>query len=131
LQGKLLTIVLSFAAVVGLSLAAPTGSAFAAASASDIGPLFASCGTTVPDLDTGHENVVDPARTAANQRSGSSTSCAILGVLQTSDNADYYCWTSSNDGFTWTYLRNIRTGVRGWVRDDLLKDGGSFVWCGI
>ncbi|MFC7615459.1 hypothetical protein ACFQV2_20125 [Actinokineospora soli] len=41
-----------------------------------------------------------------------------------------------NDGYTWTYLRNLRTGVRGWVRDDLLDlnaDGqtrGSLSYCG-
>jgi hypothetical protein len=50
-------------------------------------------------------------------------------VLQTSDNADYYCFTSASDGYTWTYLRNIRTGVKG-VQDNLLKDYGSFVCCG-
>jgi hypothetical protein len=106
---------------------APTGSEFAGAAA----PMHASCGTTRPHLDTAKENVVDPARDgAANQRSGSSTSCAVLGVLQPTDNADCHCYTWQDDGVhSWTYLRNIRTGVRGRVRNVLLGDNGSYVSC--
>jgi hypothetical protein len=44
----------------------------------------------------------------------------IVGVLQPTDDALYYCYTWANDGFSWTYLRNQRTGVRGWSRDNLL-----------
>lgn len=61
---------------------------------------------------------------AANQRSGSSTGCAINGVLQPTDDALYHCWTRAGN-YTWTYLKNMRTGVHGWVRDDLLRDNGS------
>lgn len=93
-----------------------------------IAPLHASCGTSAPDLDGGAWNAT--ASTAANQRSGSSTSCNILGVAQTSDRLDYHCYTSGNDGYTWTYLRNDRTNVAGWVRDDLLEDYGSVEHCG-
>ncbi|HEU4408630.1 MAG TPA: hypothetical protein VFS43_25435 [Polyangiaceae bacterium] len=89
----------------------------------------AACGKTGPNLDT--KIVADAASpNSANQRSGSSTGCAAVGVLQPTDDADYYCYTAGNDGFTWTYLSNRRTGVRGWVRDDLLRDNGSFKWCG-
>ena len=66
---------------------------------------------------------------AANQRSGSSTGCAAVGVLQPTDDALYFCFTSASDG-TWTYNQNLRTGVRGWTRDDLLRGDGSFTPCG-
>jgi hypothetical protein len=32
--------------------------------------------------------------------------------------------------YTWTYLLNVRTQKRGWVRDDLLKYRGSSQPCG-
>jgi hypothetical protein len=51
-------------------------------------------------------------------------------VLQPTDDARYFCWTEGNDGFTWTYLQNLRTNVRGWVRDNLLDNFGSTEWCG-
>ncbi|MEV5439509.1 SH3 domain-containing protein [Streptomyces sp. NPDC052682] len=87
----------------------------------------ASCGTTAPDRDSSSWN-----RTAdgANERSGSSTSCTIKGVAYNTHRLDYHCYTWGNDGHSWTYLRNDSTGVTGWVRDDLLSDGGSLVHCG-
>jgi len=42
--------------------------------------------------------------------------------------ADYYCYVRGEGG-TWTYLRNLTTGKRGWVQDDLLTGGGSSVLC--
>lgn len=65
-------------------------------------------------------------RQLTQQRSGS---CRTDGVLQTSDRADHHCYTVGNDGYSWTFLRNVRTNVAGWVRD-LLDDGGSLVYCG-
>jgi len=92
-------------------------------------PQHAGCGIVPRDRDaTVTRDAASP--NAARQRSGSSTSCTTLGVLQPSDDANYYCFTVGNDRFTWTYLRNLRTGVRGWTRDDLLRDRGSFVYCG-
>lgn len=89
----------------------------------------ADCGIVPRDRDsTVRRDAAYP--NAARQRSGPSTRCPILGVLQPRDDADYYCFTSGDDGFTWTYLRNLRTRVRGWTRDDLLRDHGSFVYCG-
>lgn len=69
---------------------------------------------------------------AANQRSGSSTGCVAVGVLQPTDDALYFCFTcaDANCTATWTYNQNIRTGVRGWTRDDLLRGDGSFTFCG-
>jgi hypothetical protein len=88
---------------------------------------FAACGQTGPNWTNKiTTNAAYP--NAANQRSGSSTSCVALGVLQPTDDALYYCYTGASDG-TWTYLKNLRTGVRGWVRDDLLRDNGSYDPC--
>jgi hypothetical protein len=121
-------------AMTGIALAA-SASAAPKTDPGFAGPFHAACGTAGPNI----ENRVEadaPASGAANQRSGSSTGCGIPGVLQPTDDALYFCYTMGNDGYTWTYLRNQRTGVRGWVRDDLLdlnEDGrnrGSIWWCG-
>jgi hypothetical protein len=94
----------------------------------------ANCGTAGPFLDgTVIADAASP--NAANQRNGSSTGCPADGVLQPSDDAQYFCFTFENPPpFTWTYLQNLRTGVRGWVRDDLLREvggvRGSAVFCG-
>jgi predicted small lipoprotein YifL len=104
------------------------------ADAASISPSVAACGKTGPNL--GNEHVNDASSPgAAQQRSGSSTSCVARGALQPTDDAVYFCFTGASDG-TWTYLQNLRTGVRGWTRDDLLKPpagttaGGSSVFCG-
>jgi uncharacterized protein YraI len=57
--------------------------------------------------------------------------CTAWDVLRQGDGAFYYCWTSGSDGRTWTFLRNARTGITGWVLDRQLRDQlGSFVPCG-
>ncbi|MEU4448599.1 SH3 domain-containing protein [Actinosynnema sp. NPDC050801] len=114
------------AAALATMFALPAGAA-SAKPGNEVGAAHASCGTTAPDKDS--SPWLATARTAAKQRSGSSTSCAALGTVQTSDRLDYHCFTYGNDNYTWTYLRNDRTDVAGWVRDDLLKDGGSGVRC--
>lgn len=85
-----------------------------------------SCNDTEKDDDGSSWRAT--AEEPANMRSGPSTACAINGVLQTSDRADYHCYKLGAGG-TWTYLRDDRTGAYGWVRDDLLEDGGSDVYC--
>lgn len=92
-------------------------------------PNNAACGRTGPNIDNARHNDA-PADGAANQRSGSSTGCAAVGVLQPTDDAIYFCWTLGTDGFTWTYLQSVRTGVRGWVRDNLLDGNGAVNNCG-
>ena len=93
-----------------------------------ISPLEAACGTVAGNLE--NRLVADAAFTGtARQRTGSSTSCPAPGALQPTDDAIYFCFTFANDGFTWTYLQNVRTGVRGWTRDDLLRDNGSRCVC--
>lgn len=100
-----------------------------------ITPDAAACGTVGSTATNVRVN--DAAFTgAARQRTGSSTNCVAVGVLQPTDDALYYCWTLGNDGFTWTFNKNVRTGVRGWTRDDLLRPepgftiGGSETFCG-
>jgi hypothetical protein len=62
-------------------------------------------------------------------RSGPHTTCAVLGLASSNQVLDYRCFTVNEQGRTWTFLRNNATGVHGWVRDDQLNDGGSFVHC--
>jgi hypothetical protein len=119
----ILTAAASVLALSPLALALPA-TASPPANTGSVTPLHANCGTAGPNLD-GHR-VNDAAFTgAANQRSGSSTGCATAGVLQPTDDAIYFCWTVGNDGFTWSYVQNIRTGVRGWTRDNLLRENGA------
>ncbi|MBY8849304.1 SH3 domain-containing protein [Saccharothrix longispora] len=87
----------------------------------------ASCGTNGPNLDSRNSS---GAASGARLRTGSDTGCTGRGSSQPADGLDYYCYTVGNDGMTWTFLRNTRTGVVGWTRDDLLSDGGSTVHCG-
>jgi hypothetical protein len=113
----ILSAVLTGVAGTGLILAGPA-SAAPKPDPGSIGVTSAPCGTSGPN----RENRVEadaPANGTANQRSGSSTGCPAPGALQPTDDALYFCWTSGEGG-TWTYLRNVRTGVQGWVRDDLL-----------
>ncbi|MEO6086667.1 MAG: hypothetical protein ABIQ18_26495, partial [Umezawaea sp.] len=77
-----------------------------------------------PPVDTGHEE-----RHWARIRTGSSTSCTAPGSIEPSNRLDYYCFTEANDGYTWTYLRDVTTGKRGWTRDDLLPNNGSYYHC--
>lgn len=86
----------------------------------------ASCGTTVADKDGSAWN---KTADGANERSGSSTNCTVKGIAYNTQRLDYHCYTVAGD-YTWTYLRNDSTGVTGWVRDDLLSDYGSGVYCG-
>lgn len=85
---------------------------------------YAACGRTGPNLQN---QIIANASSpnAVQQRSGSSTSCVAVGALQPTDDARYFCWTWGHDGHTWTYLQSIRTGVRGWVRDDNLRIVGG------
>jgi len=87
--------------------------------------MNASCGYAATDNDT----TVVASGGGANIRSGSSTSCTIYSQAGTGDQLDYHCYTLGNDGYTWTYLRNITRGTNGWVRDNLLSDNGSYAPC--
>ncbi|MFJ5997138.1 hypothetical protein [Streptomyces sp. NPDC092370] len=64
-------------------------------------------------------------------RSGSSTSCPINSTARPGDRLDYHCYTIGSDGYSWTYVRNDTRSpdTYGWIRDDVLSDGGSAVSC--
>ncbi|HEX6340251.1 SH3 domain-containing protein [Umezawaea sp.] len=120
-------------AVLGI-VSAPSAGAAPKPDHGSAGTRHATCGRAGPNLENRVE-VDAPLSGAARQRSGSSTGCDAPGALQPTDDARYHCYTNADDGFTWTYLQNLRTGVRGWVRDDLLDvnpDGtsGSIEPCG-
>ncbi|MEU3980297.1 SH3 domain-containing protein [Streptomyces sp. NPDC026672] len=66
----------------------------------------------------------------ANMRSGPGVACAILGKASSGHRLDYHCYVFNElEGYIWTYLRDDNTNEYGWVRGDLLSDGGSFVHC--
>lgn len=90
----------------------------------------AACGKTAPDKDGGAWNA--NKANGANMRSGSSTGCGINGIAYSSSKLDYHCYTRDAAGATWTYVRNDSASpdTFGWIRDDLLSDGGSLEWCG-
>ncbi|GAA2686074.1 MULTISPECIES: SH3 domain-containing protein [Actinosynnema] len=94
----------------------------------EVGAQHFACGSGVrPNRDP--ISAITGASSGARIRTGSATSCTAPGSIQPSDQLDYYCYTLGNDGYTWTYLRNRRTGVQGWTRDDLLPGGGSNYGC--
>jgi hypothetical protein len=86
----------------------------------------AACGTTVSDKDGSGWSATANGN---NMRTGSSTSCSVTGVAYSGQKLDYHCYTVAGD-YGWTYTRNVATGAYGWIRDDLLSDNGSDVWCG-
>lgn len=59
-------------------------------------------------------------------------SCTSDGQGQRGDGADFHCFTVGDnvDGIsTWSWVRNTRTGVQGWVNDGLLSGLGSIRAC--
>ncbi|WP_415646235.1 SH3 domain-containing protein [Stackebrandtia soli] len=96
-------------AISGLAM---TGSV---ATAGEVGAL--GCTATGADKDATAYNKA--FTTTVNIRSGRSTNCVSLGVGYTSHTVDIHC-TSTYNGEDWTYLRNVNTGVKGWVKTSLL-----------
>lgn len=93
---------------------------------------YAYCGRTVADKDSSSWHAT---ANGANMRSGSSTGCSIKGLAYSGDRLDYHCYTwgapdSQGTETSWTYARNVRTGIAGWLRTDVLSDFGSRVYCG-
>jgi hypothetical protein len=93
---------------------------------------YADCGRTAPDRDGGSWRAT---ANGAHMRSGSNTGCSSNGLAYSGDALDYHCVTEglpNSQGLTlwWTYVRNTRTGVQGWMRSDVLSDNGSRVSCG-
>jgi hypothetical protein len=128
MRKKAMAMTVAAFAVLGLILT-PAANAAPNNGPDSVTPLHAPCGTGAP---TNHVQRMDDAAITGvtNQRNGSSISCTAVGALQPTDDAYYYCYTDAEDGNTWTYLKNRRTGVKGWVRDDLLRNNGSLWHCG-
>ena len=89
--------------------------------------LGAACGFgPAPHLlgETGHT-----AADGVNLRSGTSNNCQPpVATINPSDLLKYQCWTEGQNG-TWTYLQEGNTGKWGYVRNDLLTNGGSHAKC--
>jgi hypothetical protein len=66
----------------------------------------------------------------SNIRQGPSTECTSNGVGRAAHMVVYLCYEyNEEDEYTWTYLKDLTTGVEGWTRDDLLEDYGSTSPC--
>ncbi|MFH8610459.1 SH3 domain-containing protein [Streptomyces sp. NPDC018029] len=91
----------------------------------------APCGKTAPDRDN---STWRATANGVNMRSGSSTGCRSNGLAARGDKLDYHCYTwgpwIGETRTAWTYARNTRTGVQGWLRTDTMSDFGSDVYCG-
>jgi len=89
--------------------------------------LGAACGFgPAPHLsgETGHT-----AADGVNLRSGTSINCQpLVATINPNDVLRYQCWTEGQDG-TWTYLQDGNIGKWGYIRNDLLTNGGSHVTC--
>lgn len=89
--------------------------------------LGAACGFgPAPHLlgETGHT-----AADGVILRSGTSTNCEPpVATINPNDLLRYQCWTEGQDG-TWTYLQDGNIGKWGYIRNDLLTNGGSHVTC--
>ncbi|WP_254402445.1 SH3 domain-containing protein [Streptomyces sp. AC555_RSS877] len=117
------------ALVAAFTLAAAVITPVATASGAQ---AYANCGRTASDRDGGSWRAT---ASGAHMRSGSSTGCSSNGLAYSGDALDYHCYTwgaPDSQGFTWawTYARNTRTGVQGWLRSDVLSDERSSVYCG-
>jgi hypothetical protein len=93
----------------------------------------AACGRA-PASDIDHSAYVT-ANVNTQIHTGSDINCTAIGLLSAGQRADYYCYTvNQSSGYTWTYLRDVATGKKGWVRDDTLPlvngTHGSYAYCG-
>ncbi|MFE4519228.1 hypothetical protein ACFRMQ_34180 [Kitasatospora sp. NPDC056783] len=52
-----------------------------------------------------------------------------MGFLNPGDQVFHHCYTTTQSEGTWTHLRKSGTALEGWVKDDLLPDGGSGYAC--
>ncbi|MFT7837866.1 SH3 domain-containing protein [Saccharothrix sp. BKS2] len=120
------------AAVAGMALPAVLLAAPAQAGTTggdDVATRHYACNSSVVPPNSDPISAITGGTSGARIRTGSSTSCTVVGTIEPSHQLDYHCWTLGNDGATWTYLRNATTNRRGWVRDDLLPGNGSNYAC--
>jgi hypothetical protein len=98
-------------------------------------PKSAACFRAGPNLENRRVNDAVFPHSAQLRYGSTSIGCGgkSPGTLQPTDDAIYFCYTHDQNPrapYTWTYLLNVQTKKRGWVRDDLLKDRGSYKYCG-
>lgn len=115
----------AIAAVVLASFAfvAPT------AQADEMGSMHYSCGQPRPPQLDPSPIVAATATTGAYR--GSSFGCGSNGAIFEGDKLDYYCFTTGNDGHTWTYVSAFVRGIAGWAYDEYLPNAGSLYHCPI
>src|SRR5262245_26915115 len=111
LLGAIAGVLMAMAMTLGLTgsagadQATPAELKAAKIAASDGSRADWTCSDTHPDKD--HSTYPKPFDGATNVRSGPSTDCPIVGVVGSSNKADYHCWVIGDldDDDTWTYLR--------------------------
>ncbi|MBB5112832.1 SH3 domain-containing protein [Micromonospora echinospora] len=98
------------------------------------GPASAGCSHSHSNVDSKFGQLFNA--TNVNIRTGPHTTCASLGYGQLNHNVDFHCFGSGDrvtangkTTYTWTYVRNVTTGVSGWVADALLDNLGGNVAC--
>ncbi|MFU8873824.1 hypothetical protein [Micromonospora sp. SL4-19] len=119
----------SIAAAVTLTVAG-TGVAVVSVAA----PASASCSHAHSNIDTKGGQLFNASN--VNIRTGPHTSCPSLGYGQLNHNVDFHCYGAGDrvtaNGYTtysWTYLKDLTTGVSGWVADALLDNLGATIAC--
>lgn len=89
------------------------------------------CGTTELDVDTTTPvfTVVSmPAGVTAHIRTGTTSSCSIIGKINDREAVNYHCFVFDAIGRSWTYL-HTSSKEYGWVLDSTLPWGGSPTHC--
>jgi hypothetical protein len=111
------------AAIAALAFVAIAPQAVAStSSAGEVGPLYASCNSNAPgDRDAAPNEQKHVLFNGVNIRTGSSLNCGSRGTASVDHNLDYHCYTPGDDGRNWTFLRNARTNVQGWVPSETLN----------
>jgi hypothetical protein len=102
------------------------------AAAAPVAPAAAaaSCPQPTPhDNDKVGYGYISKAAYPKPMRSGPSQNCYVITDIYPGVKLWYHCYVTNSAGNTWTHLRIDGTQVSGWVWDDNLDDGGSFVHC--
>lgn len=117
-----LAVATAIAAVAFGALAAPTSAS-----------AHWSCGRAAPsDVDTTGNHHTNTNNVTS--RVGTSASCAMNSSgINASQSLDYHCWATDDNyavnEVTWTYVVVVGANKRGWIKDSLLADRGSFERC--
>jgi hypothetical protein len=60
---------------------------------------------------------------------GPNADCPQVVLVHTSAVLEYDCYVLNSSGNTWTHVYARDTGLRGWIYDGYLNDGGSIKLC--